>query len=221
MYKTFVVALAAGFLSQAPTIAPPLDGARLLIDNPRVAVWETVWTKGHVVPVHRYQGDTVLVPIGDISLTITGQDGKSRTLSLKIGDMILWPDGTTQSEVAGTDGRIIMTRLKDIKVPPFPNPTKYGLAFPRARAKKLIETDRITGWDYTWRPGEPTPMHFHDKDVVLTYVGAGALNSTTPDGAVALNEFKFGETRFNPGNRVHFESWVRGDQPRAIIMELK
>jgi hypothetical protein len=97
----------------------------------------------------------------------------------------------------------------------------YGTAFPREGAKKLIETDRIRGWDYTWVPGRPTPMHFHDKDVVLTYVGAGALNSTTPDGTVSLNEFMFGETRFNPGNRVHFESYVRGEHPRAIIMELK
>jgi hypothetical protein len=184
-------------------------------------VWDTTWKKGQVVPMHRYDEDTILVPTTSIALRLVSGAGTSQTLNLAIGDMVLWPKGTTQSETAQADGEIVVTTLKDARVPSIKNGTPYPTAFPREGAKKLIETDRIIGWDYTWVPGRPTPMHFHDKDVVLTYVGAGALNSTTPDGAVSLNEFVFGETRFNPGNRVHFESYVRGERPRAIIMELK
>ena len=222
---TTVAALAlwfSGIFFQA--VAPaafPRDGAKQLIDNPRVTVWDVSWTKGQVVPMHRYADDTVVVALAATPLKITMADGTSKTADLKVGDMVLWPKGTTQSEEAGADGRTIMTRLKDFKVAPIANKTTYGLAFPRPRVRKLLENDRIIGWDYTWVAGEPTPTHFHDKDVVLTYVAAGALKSTTPDGRVTPNAFTFGETRFNLRDRTHFEEYVSGNGPRAIIMELK
>lgn len=212
----------SGLLFQAATPAAfPRDDARQLIDNPRVTVWDVAWTKGKAVPMHRYADDTVVVALAATPLKITMADGTSKTVNLKVGDMVLWPKGTTQGEEAGADGRTIMTDLKDFKVAPLANKTSYGLAFPRPRVKKLLENDRLIGWDYTWVAGQPTPVHFHDKDVVISYVAAGVLKSTTPDGQVTPNEFKFGETRFNPRDRTHFEEYVSGSGPRAIIIELK
>jgi hypothetical protein len=63
-------------------------------------------------------------------------------------------------------------------------------------------------------------MHFHDKDVVVTYVADGALTSTTPDGQSTMNEFTAGTVRFNTRDRAHTEAIAKG-QPRAIITELK
>jgi hypothetical protein len=53
------------------------------------------------------------------------------------------------------------------------------------------------------------------------YLADGAIRSVTPDGKATPNEFRFAEVRFNPGNRAHYEKYVRGDGPRAIITELK
>jgi hypothetical protein len=63
-------------------------------------------------------------------------------------------------------------------------------------------------------------MHFHDKDVVVVYLGTGTLRSTTPDGKAVDNKWKPGDTRFNLRDRVHTETLVEGEL-RAIITELK
>lgn len=66
----------------------------------------------------------------------------------------------------------------------------------------------------------PTPMPYHDKDVVVVYRFDGSLKSTTPDGKSVVNDYEFDSIRFNKGDRVHFETLVSGQQS-AIIMELK
>ena len=63
-------------------------------------------------------------------------------------------------------------------------------------------------------------MHFHDKDVVVTYIGDGALRSSPPEGQGQTNEYVFGDTRFNLANRTHSELLTRGNL-RIIAMELK
>ena len=91
---------------------------------------------------------------------------------------------------------------------------------PRPGSRRVLENDRVIVWDYTWTPGVATPVHFHDKDVVVVYLADGALTSTTPDQVSTVNEHFFGFAKFNPGNRVHTETLTRGSA-RAIIIELK
>jgi len=117
-------------------------------------------------------------------------------------------------------GKGILIGLKDFKVAPLANTSKYPLAFPRPGVKKLLENDRVIVWDYTWTPGVATPMHFHDKDVVVYYQEDGDLRSTTPGGEMTVNPYKPGMIRFNLRDRIHTETLVRGKQ-RALITELK
>jgi len=105
-------------------------------------------------------------------------------------------------------------------VAPIANTSGFPNAFPRPNGIKVYEDARVIVWDYTWTPGVATPMHFHDKDVVVIYLGNGSLRSTTPDGKSVVNKWKPGDTRFNPRDRVHTETLVDG-QLRAIITELK
>jgi len=78
----------------------------------------------------------------------------------------------------------------------------------------------VVVWNYVWRKGVPTPMHFHDKDALVVYEATGALQSTTPDGKSTVNEYKFGDIRFNRRDRVHTELLLRG-RAHAVITELK
>lgn len=133
----------------------------------------------------------------------------------QIGDVAFAPKGSSLSA-----RRAIVVELKDGPVVPFPNNSGFPNAFPRAGSKKVLENDRVVVWDYTWTPGVATPVHFHDKDVVVVYLAEGALTSTTPDGVSVVNEHSFGFTKFNPRNRVHSERLSRGNA-RAIIIELK
>lgn len=132
------------------------------------------------------------------------------------GDATFVPRGT-QPKITG---RAIVIDLKDHPVPPIANTSGYPLGFPRPGSKKLFENERVIVWDYTWKPDVPTPMHFHDKDVVVFFLKDGDLKSTTPDGQSTVNSYTSGTVRFNTRNRTHTETLVKG-QERAIITELK
>jgi hypothetical protein len=159
--------------------------------------------------------DNDRVTVSDVSGRATAQPFDAVVVSLS-GSAAFLSKGTTLK----VGGRSIMIDLKDHPVPPIPNTTGYPLAFPRPGSKKILENDRVIVWDYTWTPGVATPMHFHDKDVVVVFLEDGDLSSTTPDGKVVVNSFTPGAVRFNPRGRTHTETLVRGKQ-RAIITELK
>ena len=130
------------------------------------------------------------------------------------------PKGARRDEHGAEGSRSLIIELKDQHVAPYENKTGYPAAFPRPHVKKLLENDRVILWSYRWKPGEPTPMHFHDKDVVVVYLEPTALVSTTPDGKKTLNEYKAFDIRFNKGNRAHTESLDHG-AGSAMMMELK
>jgi hypothetical protein len=175
-----------------------------VIDNERVTVWDVTWTKGTTNPARGHD-------LGAVVMWITGSDAGTADFIAK---------GSERSKQGGIIARSLIIELKDHPVPPLENKTGYPLAFPRPHVKKLLENDRVIAWSYRWNPGEPTPMHFHDKDVVVVYLEDTALTSTTPDGAKTLNEYKAFDIRFNKNNRTHTESLAHGTGS-AMMMELK
>ncbi len=165
------------------------------IDNDRVTVWEVT-------------GPVAAQPLDAIVVSLSGSAA-------------FLPKGKTLNATGESNkGRSIVIDLKDHPVAPIANTTGYPLAFPRPGSKKLLENARVIVWDYSWTPGVPTPMHFHDKDVVVLFLEDGNLSSTTPDGKVVVNSYTAGTVRFNTRNRTHTETLVRGKQ-HAIITELK
>jgi hypothetical protein len=190
-----------------------------IIDNNRVTVWDVTWEKnqpGFTAPSD-HDAVTVYLVGGDFRVA------PSAAVTHKTGDAVFRPKGTRVSETwigSGTPPRTTEISLKDPQTPPTPNNSGYPLAFPRSGSKKLIDNSRISVWDYRWQPGVPTAMHFHDKDVVVSYLEDGDLTSITPDGKSVVNPYKFGMIRFTAGNRSHKEILTKGTQ-RAIIVELK
>jgi hypothetical protein len=188
----------------------PQTAPKPSIDNDRVTVWEVT---GHatVQPVDAVvvtlSGHAAFVPKGTTP-TVPGDSnaGDSKTGDSKTGD--------SKTE------RSIVIDLKDHPVAPIANTSGYPLAMPRPGSKKILENDRVIVWDYTWTPSVPTPMHFHDKDVVVVFLEEGDLSSTTPDGKVTTNAYTPGTVRFNTRDRTHTEMLVRGKQ-HAIITELQ
>ncbi len=171
-------------------LAGPQTGLKPLIDNDRVAVWDVTAL-------------TTVQPLDAVVVSLSGH----ATFS---------PKGTPLKAAE----RSMVIDLKDYPVAPIANTTGYPLAFPRPGSKKLLENARVIVWDYTWQPGVATPMHFHDKDVVVVFLEDGDLKSTTPDGKDTVNSYTSGTVRFNARDRSHTETLVRGKQ-HAIITELK
>ena len=140
------------------------------------------------------------------------------------------PGGASAGRVvfvdAGSDvprlpaGQAIVVELEDRPMAAYRNDSGYPPAFPRPGSKQVVDNQRVAVWDYTYARGEATPMHYHDRDVVVVFLGDGALASTTPDGKLTVTPHTNGVTRFNPGNRLHTETLVSGDC-RVIVVELK
>jgi hypothetical protein len=174
-------------------IASLSHGTEPVLDNERVTVWDTM------TPLPTMQHDFVAVSLSQKGTAVFGHKG----------------------DAAGKAGmRTVVIELKDPPRGPIANNSGYPLAFPRRYATKLLENDRVVVWDNVWHPGKPTPMHFHDKDALVVYEAAGALQSTSPDGKQVVSEYGFAQVRFSPRDRSHTELLVRG-HGHAVITELK
>jgi hypothetical protein len=190
----------------------PQTTLKPVIENERVAVWD-VTDSPAVQPL-----DAVVVSLSGKAAFVP-KGATPHIAGVKIARV---KSAAQKNAVAGQKNteRFIVIDLKDDPVAPIENPTGYPLAFPRPGSKKILENARVIVWDYTWTSGEPTPMHFHDKDVVVIYLDDGDLQSTTPDGQIVMNPYRFGMVKFNLRDRTHTETLIRGKQ-HAIITELK
>jgi hypothetical protein len=182
------------------------DTPKPFIDNARVRVWDVrSATTANSLP-RDPSLDSVVVSLEPASAA---------------GRVLFRPKGVTGTTASGTDAtHVVVIEVKDVTVAPIKNPSGYPTAFPRTGSRKIVDHDRLLVWDFSWTPGEPTRMHFHDKDVVVVYLETGDLRSTTPDNEMVVNHYEAGTIKFNPRDRVHTELLVAGKQ-RAIITELK
>jgi hypothetical protein len=218
---TLAVVVSVALVANQPSLALSLEGGKQIVDNERVTVWDVIWPSGHGA-AQPHPTDTVTVALNDGPIRVVDIMGTEKTVTRKIGDVQfeVRGEGHREESVGAAVPHDIVIELKDAKVAPLANTTKYPNAFPRPGSKKVLENARIVVWDYTWTPGVPTPMHFHDKDVVVTYLETGELASTSPEGQVQNNPHYFGFTKFNTRDRAHTETLVKG-KGRAIIVELK
>jgi hypothetical protein len=157
--RTATIALLALVLTPLSRAAQPV------IDNERVTIWDVTWSSADPAPVPHHSHEFVTV-------YLTGStDGSHKTgdvTDAKSGDSKLKPGE-----------RAAIIEVKDYPVPPLANKTGYPLAFPRPRSEKVLETDHVVVWRYAFKPGEPSPMHFHDKDAIPIYMEETDLKSTT------------------------------------------
>jgi hypothetical protein len=169
------------------------SAAEPVMDNERVAVWDTD------APLPPAAHDFIAIPLEHLGTALPGHRG----------------------ETPGRAGaRTIIVELKDHAPTASPNTSGVPNAFPRPGAVKLLEDARVVVWSYRWNPGQPSPMHFHDKDALVVYEEDSALQSTTPDGKSVINHYARGEARYNPRGRIHSEL-LAGSGASAVITELK
>ena len=207
VFSLLIWLLAPGQQRERPSSidALTLDGARPIMDNARVTVWDFTWTRGVPEVMERTTSNAIWVSLAPVE-----------------GQVVYWPKGSVRRAAASENApaRSIVVNLKDSAPATMENKSGYPNAFPRPGSKKVLENDRVIIWDYTWTTGQPTPMHFHDKDALVVYLKNGALKSTTPDGKSVVNPLTVGKTTLNARDRVHTETLVEGES-RAIITELK
>ena len=203
-------ALTLGALADTSASAPAP-----VIDNTWVSVRDIQLAPGMAGPALTHAGDYAVLYISGGKVQSNGVTTAHEAGSASFGH------GGTVSDTA-VDGPVheVVIDLKDAPSGSVPNTTGLPNGFPRPGSKKVFENSRVIVWNYTWLPGKPTPMHFHDKNVVVVYAGNGPLKGVSPDGKEVVNNYKAGEIRFNTANRAHYEVLTEGEQS-AVMMELK
>ena len=206
-------------LAATPILAA--DDPQPLFDNPEVLVLDLHLAKGQATPPSSATFDTVILYASGGEVQSEAAKGAATAERHGFGDAVFIPKGNGVREVA-TGTEPVHLVVVTLKAPPsrIANPGGLPLAFPRPGAVKRLENDRVVVWNYTWRKNAPTPMHFHDKDVVLAYRYDGTVRSTALDGMFVDNSYKAGEVRFNKGDRTHSELLLT-DRQSAVMMELK
>jgi hypothetical protein len=192
------------------------------INNDRVKVWSTMIGPEHPFPTKSFEKDTILLFLtrGKVRTQPTGN--RATVAVFKPGDALYISKGTEETNelVSATPVQLIAVELQDSPSPHYVNSAGLPLAFPRLGAIKALENDRVVIWNYTFRFGARTRLHFHDKDAVVVYRYDGSIASITPDGKTVVNDDKANTARFNKGGRTHYEKLVKGRES-IIIVELK
>jgi hypothetical protein len=201
-----------------PALAQPTP----VIDNERVTVWDVRLNKGVAGPTTPHNLDTVIMFLEGGKIETKGADGVDVVATHNFGDAVFVPKGSDEQQtvLSDQDAHEIVFALKDSPSVIYKNATGLPAAFPRPGSVKVLDNPRVVVWRYSWTPGVPTPMHFHDKDIVVAYRYDGSLKSVTPDGASIVNAYKVGDIRFNKGNRAHYEE-LTTDRQSAVMAELK
>jgi hypothetical protein len=98
-----------------PGLGPwfPHEGARMVLDNPRVRMWDYTWTSGQPVARHVHTSDAVVVFVSGGVLKTTGADGTIETQTVNYKDAPFVPRGRVDTEEAvGGSPRAIVIELK-------------------------------------------------------------------------------------------------------------
>ncbi len=187
-----------------------------VIDNARVTVRDIHLEPGKPGPKIEHAGDFVVLYFD--GGRVRRADGN--IIAHAPGAAAFGHGAATRDTAIGKAQREIVVELKDAPSNTVPNTSGLPPGFPREGSKLILETPRVRVWNYAWVQGKPTVMHFHDTEVVVAYRGDGDIQSTSPDGKVAVSHRATGDIVYNLANRAHSEELKTGTAS-GIMLELK
>jgi hypothetical protein len=224
-----LVAVALGGVSARAANYPPAfprEGAKKVLDNDKVTVWDVTWEKGKATPLHELGLDQVSVTVADGVVKTTRAD-KSATVDLsRLGAVRMEPKGTIVSEegISERPRRAIVVQIKPYSAAKLDPKLAEGLKeargkqipgqFPREGSIKLFEDEHLVLWDDTWPINKGLgPLHAHYESVVGVFIEPGVL---APETVRKVGDVIFSAARMPP----HQEEAVKGP-PRAIFIQFK
>jgi len=216
MTKSLVCAALAVLATPVLSLPASAEAPAPVIDNERVTVRDINLEQGKPGPAIEHTGDYVILYVQGGRI----RNASGKTTTQASGSAFFGHGGSTSDTATGGPAHEVVVELKDSPSKAVPNTTGLPPAFPRPGSKKVFENAKIRVWNYAWQPGKPTPMHFHNTEVVVIYLGDGDLSSTTPEGKKTVAHHSPGEIVYNAPNRAHSEEVVKGEQS-AIMLELK
>jgi quercetin dioxygenase-like cupin family protein len=203
----------------AATYPPPFPrkDASKVLDNNRVEVWDVTWPKGQNSGMHEHPCDQISITLVGGAVRVTRPDGNPTTGKSELGSVTFVRKGTVHSEEGMSDvpQHKMMVELK----PSVSSAEKAVTDLPGA--VKVLDNERATVWDFTWKPGQKVPGRRDSFDSVSVYLAGGTIRSVTSSGKTKDAALKSGDVVFSPRSPdVHTDKVVSG-APRAVIVQLK
>jgi hypothetical protein len=220
-----VAAVFASLAFAAQTYPPPFPrpNATKLLENDRLVVWNVVWPGGEPSPLHEHVYDQVGTYYAPGGRVITDIKGQKRTSTTAVGAISTTRKGTLHIEEGTTDPplRAVFIEMKHDTPSGLPDSTAARAPTPWRRdgAKQMLDTERVTIWDYTWRPGASFTFQY-PRDTVTVWLDAGTLAWEGQSGSSTRIEAKAGAFRFDVRDTGGTATVIDG-APRAMIFEFK
>jgi hypothetical protein len=92
--------------------------------------------------------------------------------------------------------------------------------FPRDGAKRILDDDRVTVWDYTWASDSQGLRYRPARETVIVWLGAGKLRVTQRGAPATVSDVNAGTMHHLTGGSNETVEIVSGS-PRAILFQLK
>jgi quercetin dioxygenase-like cupin family protein len=229
--RKVIMSIAALFLLSSPALAQkyapsfPRDGAKTVLENDIVTIWDVTWEKGKPTAMQEHRVDQVTVTLTQGTVKVTRPDKTWFLEQTNPGSVKFEPKGTVAAEEGISDNprRALVVEIKSYAQPKLSPEVAQGLKeakekgipgqFPRPGAFKLFETDHLIVWDDKWPlDGKMGPLHAHyDTDIGLFFEAGELSPSIRPVGFANFNA-----PRIPP----HQEMATKGP-PRAIFVQFK
>jgi hypothetical protein len=156
-----------------PVPAFPRDGARKVLENDTIAIWDVTWPKGKPTGLLQRRHDQVVVTLTPGAVRITRADATWTVEHSRVGDVQYESKGTISSEEGVTDRprRATIFEIKSYTPPPITDDVarfldeKKKSGFPGQfdagnGGVKLFENDKIVLWQKTWNPRGAQHAHY-------------------------------------------------------------
>src|SRR5262245_16126370 len=172
-----ILVVTANLMAQELPPPFPRTNATRLFENDRINVWDIVWPKGQPTALHRHIYDQVGTYYARGGRVITTPEGDKRSTMTEVGSLSTTRKGTTHIEEGATDPplRAVFIELKQ-STPSGRPPADVGpSSLPRDDAKQVLNDDRVTAWDLTWKAGPGTLRYRAPLDTVIVWLGDGTV----------------------------------------------
>ena len=84
----------------------------------------------------------------------------------------------------------------------------------------MLDTDRVTAWDYTWVAGGQSLQYRAPLDTVIVWLGEGTLRVGAASGSPTTIQVKAGTMRYLARGGEETLEMV-GGSPRTLFFQLK
>jgi quercetin dioxygenase-like cupin family protein len=216
-----VVSLVVCLQAATPETYPtpyPRPNATSVLQNSRVNAWEVYWPKGQPTPMHEHTIDQLSITLRGGTVRVTTPEGKVTEGHSAPGMVVFTKHGTIHQEEGTSD---VPQHKIMLEIKPSEPSTQIVHGFPPDGAVKSLDNDRLTTWDYTWKPGVKVPMHLEDFDSVTVFVVGGTVRSVDTHGVAKTDERKAGDVIYTPRGSETLTEEAAAGSPRAIIVQLK